>query len=83
MSAHGILAAIILPVAVLIDFPLALRESSLSGIGMLTVAVLAVASIGYSVFALRKKWYIHLIHLVTLQVIWAGLAVSVLIVGGH
>jgi len=79
---HGLLALAVFPVGARIDLQLVSVDSAFVGVGTLLVAVPALASIVYSVFAWRERWPVHFLHLVTLIVMGASILLAALMLGG-
>ena len=66
MSAHGLLVAAVLPYGLLVDFATRGNSDSLAQLPILLLLLLAAASMVYSVWALRDKPSLHLVHLITI-----------------
>lgn len=73
VSLHGFLAVAILPSLSLFAVGL--------GAGFLIVGVLSILSVSsiiYSIVTLRGNWKVHLLHIVTVYVLWISMAIFLL-----
>ena len=75
-AAHGLLAALIIPLVVLLGPPPP-QSNPGSFLALPTLlAALSFGSIVYSMFALRGNWRVHLVHPATLVVLMASLTMA-------
>ena len=65
-SAHGLLVAAVLPYGLLVDFATRGNADTLAQLPILLLLLMAAASMVYSVWALRDKPLLHLVHLTTI-----------------
>ncbi len=73
VSLHGFLAVAILPSSSL--FAISLGASFLI---VCTLSILSVSSIIYSIATLRGNWKVHLLHIVTVFVLWISMVIFLL-----
>lgn len=81
-AAHGILAVVVLPLVWVIQLKSLVPEPDIVASLVFLLCGLSISSIIYSVAAIRGNGWAHLLHLATLSVVWANIALGLMLVYG-